>query len=390
MRRLARIELVAVVLTLVACGESSRRDAGDDAGDSAGEAGAEQGSGGTGGARGGQGGNAAGNAGTAAGQAGTGGRAGANNGGSEAGTGNPDAGRSGAGDGGSASGRAGASGAAGNGAGVGGAGDGGMAAGGAGGSGGGGATVEEQLAALDETVKAFCAAAEGCCAANGVPAMLDDCESAEPADPVTIASIGSGAVTVDMTAVSRCRAVYADASNACNMNVLVEACEDIFVGHRGVDESCTGGYDCDRSGDDMSCMFLTGSDTLGVCKKIVRAGLDEPCDFFCRAGEDCSGSTYGTIDSVSFCYEDDDLFCEYLESGSVCRPIVAVGEACDSGSSFDVCGSRARCEGTCVRLNDYGEECGSGCISRFTCEDDLCTDPTWARDDRCAGDPIFP
>jgi hypothetical protein len=219
--------------------------------------------------------------------------------------------------------------------------------------------------------------------------MLDDCESGGPARPEAIAGIESGAVTVDRSALERCRAAYASA-DACNLNAIVAACEGVFLGTRQVGEPCRGGYDCDKSAAQVSCLFATGSDEEGVCRALVRAGLDEPCDFFCRAGEDCSGSTYGTTEPVPFCYEDDGLYCEWFEEGSRCRPLIPVGSPCDAASSFDACGSGARCNATCIALNDKGEACGDGCLSRFTCEDGVCTDPTWAREHTCAGDLFLP
>jgi hypothetical protein len=172
---------------------------------------------------------------------------------------------------------------------------------------------------------------------------------------------------------------------------MVEACRNVFVGTREVGDSCSGGYDCYRPDTQVSCLFATGSDEEGVCRALKRAELDEPCDFFCRAGENCSGSTYGATEPVSFCFEDDGLFCEWFEEGSVCRPVLAVGASCADAESFDACGSRARCDGgTCVASQDKGEPCSQSCLSRYTCRDGICADPTWARDDYCAGDRFVP
>jgi hypothetical protein len=357
-------------LALVACGESTG-GADDDDDDSGGSSAA--GAAGRGGASGGKGG---------------GGRAGSSG---ASGAGGVSAGASGAlsGGAGSGAGRAGAAGAGASAGASGGEAGGGASGGGAGGGASGAGAVGGAIEALRETLNAFCEAAATCCAENGVPAMLEDCASGEPAHEEALTGIESGAVTVDMTALGRCRDAYASA-DACNYNVLIAACEGVFVGHRQVGEPCGGGYDCDRANAQMSCMFASSSDEPGVCKEIVRAGLDEPCDFFCRAGEDCSGSTLGTTEPVAFCYEDDGLFCEWLETGSVCRPIAAVGDPCDDFESFDACGSVARCNGTCVALGDYGDPCGDGCLSRFTCEDDVCTDPTWAREHTCSGERFVP
>jgi len=310
-----------------------------------------------------------------------------------------------AGKGGSTSGGSGgASGGAGGGAGKGGGGAGGASGGsggqaengGAAGSTGGSAGVSGEagagaggmlsdLEAIDETVRAFCDAAADCCAEQGVPAMLEDCDSLYPMDQPAVASVMNGDIAIDRAALARCQAAYAEGPDRCNMNVLVEACRGVFVGRRAAEERCLGGYDCDRSENTMTCLITDTSveQPEGVCTVVPHAALDEPCVSSCRSGSDCSSTTYGVGETNALCFEDDGLYCQYLSPGSACRPIVGLDEPC---SSFDECGSRAFCDTTCKPLSDLGEACGRGCISKYMCgPEDTCIDPSWATEWACSG-----
>jgi len=320
----------------------------------------------------------------------------------------------GAGSGGNAAGRGGSAGKAGNTASGGsagqgaGAGHGGTEAGqnGGGRSGGGGTAGASAgdagapeggadpgaLEAVEDTIATACTAAATCCAAPGITPMLDDCESTYSAHHQGIAGIVAGYVTVDSASLARCKAAYESAADQCNLNAIVAACEGVFIGHQAVGEPCAGGYDCDRSTDTMTCLITgsSGQETLGTCEKVPRAQLNESCSGTCSSGDDCSSTTYGfaTTDDLALCFEDDGLYCEYLESGSVCRAALPLGEPCGEASP-DACGSKAHCDTTCVALSDLGESCGS-CIDRFTCVDGKCADPDWANDSTCMGYPPGP
>jgi hypothetical protein len=369
--------VLGLAVASVACGKSED-DAGDDDAATAGTGGASAGraAGGRTGADAGRGGTA-GSGGTAAGRGGSAGTAtGAGTGGTSAGRGSagaPEGGAEAAGR--SGGGRAGTGGTTGDA----GAPEGGTDPGGA-------------LEAIHDAVATACSAAATCCAAQGLTPMLDDCEAMYDTYQSGIAGIMAGHVTVDMAAVARCKAAYAAGPDQCNLNAVVAACKGVYVGHQGVGEPCVGGYDCDRSTDTMTCLVTDSSSQpyLGTCQKVPRAELNQTCFSTCRAGEDCSSTTLGiaTPEELALCFEDDGLYCEFLESGSVCRSILPVGEECGS-ASFDACGSKALCDTTCVELSDIGESCGS-CIHQYTCIDGTCTDPDWANESTCMGFPPGP
>jgi len=358
--------VAVAVVTLSACGASSH---GDDDGAAGDGGGAGKGSGGSLSAGAGSGGSS--------GSAGSSGSSGAGGKGGSAGGGAAGAGATGAGAGsGGGSGEGGATDDGGSG-GLGGTG--GVA--GSSGAGTGGATLDD----LDQAVSAFCDAAAVCCSDHGIPAMLDDCASMYAMYQTAVPSITSGAVTLDAAALARCEAAYADGPDQCNLNKVVAACDGVFVGHQGVDDACIDGYDCDRSASVMTCLITDTSGEMpsGVCREVPHAKLDEPCDFSCSSGDDCSSTTFGGTQASPLCFEDEGLFCEYVGPGSVCHAIVPMGDACDA---FDACGSRGYCETTCKPLSDLGEPCGRGCIHQYQCGDlGTCVDPTWATDSACMG-----
>lgn len=373
------VVVAAVALMLNACGGSSRveRDGPGDAG--AGGSGAGRGGSGSGGtaARGGTsaggtsaGGMSAGSGGVSRGGSGSAGKAGAG--------GAANAGRDGdAGEGGSAdAGRAGST-AAGSG------GNGGRGGGDAGSSnaGTGGANVELPEA-LVPVVTASCAAAATCCGGAGEALTLDECKSMYAGNQPAVVSVVSGAITLDEAALARCEAAYADGPDQCNLNAVVAACRGVYIGHRAVDESCVGMYDCDRSDGAMACVMLQSGD-MGVCKRIPHAEAGEPCSFSCELGEDCSNTTIGSAEALPLCFEEDGLYCDWTAEDPVCRPIVALGDACEG---YDACGSRAHCDTVCTAKSTLGELCGAGCLRQFQCGDDgRCRDPSWAGESACMG-----
>lgn len=278
---------------------------------------------------------------------------------------------------------------------TGGAATGGVATGGAatGGAGGGTTaepTVDQMLTMLGETVVAYCAAAASCCSERGVPTALDDCESMYAMVQPAVPAIVEGAVTLDLEALERCRAAY-EGPERCNLNAVVAACGDVFVGLRTEDEVCHGAYDCDRSQGATTCLVSDSSNGVltGVCKPVPRGVLGGPCFSTCQLGYDCSASTtQGATEAGTLCYEEDGLFCEYGEAGSVCQALVPLGEPC---TNFDQCGAHGRCDGTCQPLAALGEPCGSGCQRLLECGDGgTCVDPTWATEYGCSGHAPVP
>jgi hypothetical protein len=264
----------------------------------------------------------------------------------------------------------------------------GGSAGGVGGA-AGDATVDQMIAVLNETVSTYCTAAETCCSEVGVPAELDDCEAMYAMVQPAVPAIVDGAVTLDLAALERCQAAY-EGPDQCNLNAVVAACADVFVGLQQEDEVCHGLYDCDRSRGATTCLISDSDDGVltGVCKAVPRGVLGGPCLSTCQLGYDCSSTTQGATEAGTLCFEEDGLFCEYTEAGSVCSALVAVGEPC---TGFDQCGSLARCDETCQPLAALAEPCGQGCERRLQCGDDgTCVDPTWATEYGCSGHPPVP
>jgi hypothetical protein len=243
----------------------------------------------------------------------------------------------------------------------------------------------ELPAPLRDAVRAFCRAAESCCESAGLPAMLEECESMYAMYQTAVPSIASGAITLDEAALARCEAAYAEGPDQCNLNVVVAACRGAFIGHRGVDQPCVDGYDCDRSEGPMTCVIsdTTSEMPVGVCKQVPRATLGGACEFTCDAGEDCSSTTFGSSEPLSLCFEDDGLWCDSSAEAAVCRAIVPLGEACEG---YDDCGSEAYCETVCKAKSQLGELCGYACLRKFQCGDDgRCRDPLWSTESACMG-----
>jgi hypothetical protein len=264
-----------------------------------------------------------------------------------------------------------------------------MSSAGEGGAEEGGASPTGELADLDQTIAAYCTAAVTCCAQSGETTMLDGCQTMYAMYQTAIPSIMNGAVTLDAAALARCRAAYDPGPDQCNLNAIIAACSGVYIGHRGEDEPCGSGYDCDRSTGPTTCLITDTANphALGVCKKIPHAALGEPCATTCRASdEDCSTSTYTSPDyvTVADCFESDGLYCAYEGSTYTCKSMVPLGQPCDS---YDSCGSKADCETTCTALADRGEACGAiACLHQYQCgTDSKCVDPTWADSSGCTG-----
>jgi len=379
-----------VTLICVACGESKGDDTHDvpDAGKggateghaAAGMAGkgATTGHGGSGGSGGGSGGSGGDVGGTTS--AGKGGSAGGHAEGGNGGSGGSSAGKSagGAGQGGSGGQSGGAQGGSSGMLGEAGAPEGGDTTG--------------MLADLHDTVATACSAAATCCAAQAIPTMLDDCQAMYDMYQDGVPGIKAGHVTIDSTALARCKAAYMSSTDQCNLNAIVAACDGVFVGHQQVGEPCIGGYDCDRSTDTMTCLITdtSGAQPVGTCQKVPHAKLGEPCFSTCRAGEDCSSSTQGIAkpEDLALCFEDEGFYCDSNETTPVCKALLALGADC-SEASFDACGSHAECNTTCEKVSDLGESCGS-CFHSYQCIDGKCADPDWATDSTCMGFPPGP
>jgi hypothetical protein len=219
-----------------------------------------------------------------------------------------------------------------------------------------------------------------CCASG--PSSLEDCQASYAEHSTNLASLTAGYMAVDPEALARCEAAYGGA-NQCNTNVVWPACRDVLVGTRALDESCFQGSDCDRSNGEVTCLILDGSEpnALGVCTPAPRGKLGEPCVSTCATGQKCPSTTYGVGETYALCFEDDGLYCSYVDTESTCQALVPLGGTCPG--TGQECGSEAYCETTCQALSQLGEPCGRACRSELQCGDvGKCVDPTWA-------DPTF-
>jgi hypothetical protein len=263
----------------------------------------------------------------------------------------------------------------------------GAGSGGQSGAAGGGTT---SLGAIEPAVDAYCGAMTNCCAPAEVTS-LDACRARYAAHSSTLASLMSGALTVDPTVLAKCQAAFAG-TDQCDQNVVWDACQFVFNGTRGANDSCANGWECDRSQGEMTCLITDSSNpnALGVCTPAPHAGLGEPCVTTCASGENCSSTTYGVGDTYSLCFEDDGLYCAYVGPGSECQALVPIGEPCALGPE---CGNDAYCTGsTCQPLAKLGEPCGDvPCRHELQCGvDGKCIDPMWADAQGCTDYPPLP
>ncbi len=301
---------------------------------------------------------------------------GATNGGAAAG------GRSGSG-GASASGVAGAAGSMSGGASAGG-GAGGASNGGSTAMGGSGGASTAGSIGLSAVSAAYCSSARTCCP-TGSP--LTDCESRAAMHHPT-ASIQSGAVRVDTTALAACVAAYQKAASGCQEIPAVAACNKVFIGTRKPGESCgDSGYECSIEQGASTCLVTAQAGHTGVCKMNSRGHAGDACLYSCRDGDSCAGTTYGAADTVlTLCFESDGLFCDYGDSGATCKPIKKTGDQC---ITTDECGTKGYCDTTCKRISMEGESCGS-CRHDLTCTNGTCQSPTFEQANACDGYSLGP
>jgi hypothetical protein len=359
---------LGVSIVFVACGGSSKRQEPPPS--------SPAGHGGTSAGRGASGAPSAGKGGTpsgGAGQSGHGGNGGTPSSGGRAGTGQAGAaqGGSGARAGGGASGRGGS---------------GGSELGGEAGAPEGGATETGLPKGLDDAIATACSALASCCGTTSIPNCAETYASTQSA----VTSVNDGVITLDSAALAHCKAAYAPGPDQCNLNAVVAACADVFVGTKHDGDPCHGGLDCDRSTGAMTCVITDTStpNAVGVCKTVPHGSLNAPCISTCQTGDDCSSTTIGSGDyPITLCFEEDGVYCDLDDS--TCHTIVPMGMACSG--SFGECGSKASCETTCVALSDKGEACGNGCFHQYQCGDDgKCRDPLWATPMECSGTPPVP
>ena len=252
------------------------------------------------------------------------------------------------------------------------------------GHGGAGATTVQQL---QPTINAFCAAARDCCAKQAEPAMLDDCESAFPMNNSTVASLASGATTLDATALATCLAAYQTAATQCQENSVIDACRGVVIGTRAENAPCANGSECARDGGINTCLITEQNGTVGVCKKIPHYEAGDACSSTCRKGEDCTSTTYGAADSMlGMCFEDDGVYCDYLADVATCKAVLALGAPCTADAE---CGSTGYCQTTCQKRGTVGDSC-TRCLDSLMCVNNQCQSPPFASSYTCAGGSLGP
>jgi hypothetical protein len=241
---------------------------------------------------------------------------------------------------------------------------------------------------LAPTVNAFCAAARSCCTKQNIPSMLADCESAFPMRNETVASLASGAATLNATALAACQAAYAQAATSCDENPVLSACQGVVIGTRPENAPCTSGAECLRAPGPSTCLIVEQGGTVGVCKTIPHSKSGDACDFSCRAGEDCTSTTYGAVDSnLAMCFGQDGLYCDYLSSSpATCKPLLALGSIC---SNDEQCGVTNYCDTTCKKRGVLGDPC-TRCLDALTCVNSHCVSPPFATDYTCGGRSLGP
>jgi hypothetical protein len=276
----------------------------------------------------------------------------------------------------------GASGGSGGGGGLGGMnGGGGNAA--AGVSGNGAATVKM----LQPTVDAFCATARTCCAKQNEPTKLGDCEAAFPMNNATVASLASGAATLDPTALAGCLAAYKAAAVTCEENPVLSACRGVVIGTRPQNAPCTNGSECARDAGFNTCLITEQNGTVGVCKKIPHYKAGDACTFTCRKGDDCTFTTYGAADSMlGLCFEDDGVYCDYLHEPATCKPVKVVGATCSDDAE---CGFTGYCQTTCRKRGTEGDPC-TRCLDSLSCVNGKCASPPFSSGNTCEGSSLGP
>jgi len=266
-------------------------------------------------------------------------------------------------------------------AGSGGVSSGGVSSGGAAGAAGSAPTA----AALTPTVNAFCAAARSCCAQQGEPAMLDDCESAFATKNSVAGSLASGAITVDATALAACRAAYEAAATSCEENAVLKACRGVTLGTVAEGAPCTNGTECAAKPGPSTCLITAPNGTVGVCSSVVHAASGQSCSFTCRAGDDCRSTTYDTTGAkLALCFEDEGLYCDATEQH--CKALTPIGGACTGN---DQCGINAFCSTTCQKRGTLGQAC-LPCLDSLMCVDNKCVSPPFASFATCEGRSLGP
>lgn len=247
--------------------------------------------------------------------------------------------------------------------------------------GSGGATSKS--AALAPLVNAFCAAASSCCEKEGIAATLSDCESAYSSRESVVASVDSGAVTIDTDALAVCLAAYESAATSCNENAVIEACQDVFVGTKTDGQACMNAYECDGSQGPMTCVFVGSGSEPGLCKLNPHGANGDPCISTCPVGQNCKLEVYGDVNTpLALCFESDGVYCDGTATTPICAPLVPLNGDC---TNDDACGNANMCDTTCKPRSTLDQPCGVGCSHELICSNNVCSDPPLGNTGVCLG-----
>jgi len=194
--------------------------------------------------------------------------------------------------------------------------------------------------------------------------------------------VSLGQATTNPAAVGACEAAYAQAAITCTTKQVLAACTGLFVGLQDENQPCGKGGNpsvpgapaCKQTGGPEICLW-TAQDTsdpsvAGVCKKMARGKLGDPCVSTCAAGEDCSSDelTDPSDTNVTWCFEADGLYCSYQTTTPSCSSIVAVGSSCAADS--EACGGASSCDvdSICRAKSGLGQRCSTNpCLRPYTC-----------------------
>lgn len=232
-------------------------------------------------------------------------------------------------------------------------------------------------------ISAFCATARTCCAQAGLPtSALADCEAKFATRRPVITLVALGQASINTTALAACEAAYRQAASTCTTGQVLAACTGILVGLQAENQPCgkggnpsvPGASACKQTGGPEVCVW-TAPDTsdpsvAGVCKKMVHGKLGDTCGSTCELGQDCSSellTSPGDTD-VTWCFEEDGLYCSYQNTPSSCASLTAVGANCAADS--EACGSANYCDSNsvCRARAPLGQACmTTPCARPYAC-----------------------
>ncbi len=195
----------------------------------------------------------------------------------------------------------------------------------------------QAIAKLRELANTYCSVAVGCCSGSfGFPSVATCADAVVGRMPV--ASISSGAVSVDLQKVELCRTSIATTRD-CKATPD-HPCRDLYIPAQLPGQACSDRRECVQAGDGVDCV-LDGSSTspAGVCSAITRGKSGDVCLSTCVGDGPCAPITRVGSTAV-VCYLPEGLYCDTTEETPTCKPILQEGELCGDVYS---CGVDAEC-----------------------------------------------